>query len=59
MTFGDALRAITFDFGNTQVPVDRARLRGVVELTGRRVDARCGPFGLERFLAAWAEERDR
>ncbi len=59
MTLPTNLQAITFDFGNTLVPVDRARLRGVVELTGRRVDERLGPFGLDPFLAAWTEERDR
>ena len=53
------IRAITFDFGNTLVPVSRAGLRRVVELTA---DAICKRWpGLERsaFLAAWAEERDR
>jgi putative hydrolase of the HAD superfamily len=53
------LRAITFDFGNTLVPVRHDELRGVVDATARRVVERCGPFSLEAFLAAWAEERDR
>jgi FMN phosphatase YigB (HAD superfamily) len=53
------LRAITFDFGNTLVPVDRAGLQGVVETTGRAVTERLGPFGLDEFLAIWAEERER
>lgn len=51
--------AITFDFGNTLVPVSRAGLRRVVELTA---DAMCERWpDLERtaFLAAWAEERAR
>lgn len=54
-----AIRAITFDFGNTLVPVDRAGLERVVEVTGREVVARFGPFRLEEFLATWAEERER
>lgn len=61
MTLADlgAIRAVTFDFGNTLVPVDRAGLRRVVEETGAAVVARLGPFELETFLAIWAEERDR
>jgi FMN hydrolase / 5-amino-6-(5-phospho-D-ribitylamino)uracil phosphatase len=50
---------ITFDFGNTLVPVSRSGLRRVVELTA---DAMCERWpDLERtaFLAAWAEERAR
>jgi FMN phosphatase YigB (HAD superfamily) len=54
-----AVHTITLDFGNTLVPVDRAGLERVVERTGVAVVARCGPFALEDFLAAWAEERDR
>lgn len=53
------IRAITFDFGNTLVPVDRAGLRTVVRLTAERVAARLGPFDVERFLDIWSEERDR
>ena len=53
------LDAITFDFGNTLLPVDRASLRRVVEVTGERLAARLGPFRLEDFLAVWAEERER
>ena len=51
--------AITFDFGNTLLPVDRASLRRVVEVTGQRLAARLGPFTLEDFLAIWGEERER
>ena len=54
-----AIRAITFDFGNTLVPVDRTGLGRVVEATGREVVTRFGPFRLEDFLAIWAEERER
>lgn len=53
------IEAITFDFGNTLVPVSRDSLRRVVELTADAVCERSP--GLERgaFLAVWAEERDR
>ena len=54
-----SIRAITFDFGNTLVPVTRAGLHRVVEVTANRVAARLGPFDPDAFLAAWAEERDR
>ena len=54
-----SIRAITFDFGNTLVPVDRAGLRRVVEATGQAVVERLGPFGLDEFLSIWAEERAR
>jgi HAD superfamily hydrolase (TIGR01509 family) len=55
----DGIEAVTFDFGNTLVPVDRAGLRRVVELTAERVVAQLGPFPVDRFLDAWAEERER
>ena len=52
------LVAITFDFGNTLVPVDRAALEAVV---GSLADAAVARFGVSRdaFLAAWGEERAR
>jgi putative hydrolase of the HAD superfamily len=52
------LAAVTLDFGNTLVPVDRAALDGVVALLA---DAATERLGVERdpFLAAWAEERAR
>jgi putative hydrolase of the HAD superfamily len=50
---------ITFDFGNTLVPVGRAELAAVVEAMTQSVVAACGPFDLAAFRAAWAEERDR
>ncbi len=53
------LAAITFDFGNTLVPVDRAGLERVVERTAELAAERLGPFTVEAFLSAWAEERDR
>jgi len=51
--------AITFDFGNTLVPVDRAGLRAVVDATGRAVVETLGPFDLDEYLRVWSEERDR
>lgn len=54
-----AARAITFDFGNTLVSVDRAGLRSVVEATADAVIVRLGPFDRADWLAAWNEERDR
>jgi FMN phosphatase YigB (HAD superfamily) len=53
------LQAISFDFGNTLVPVRHDALRAVVRETARQVCDRCGPFEEEAFLAVWAEERDR
>ena len=50
---------ITFDFGNTLVPVDRAGLRRVVQATAEAVVERLGPFERDAFLAIWAEERER
>jgi HAD superfamily hydrolase (TIGR01509 family) len=55
----DGLVAITFDFGNTLVPVDREGLRRVVRQTAEEVSARLGPFDVESFLGVWAEERER
>ncbi len=53
------LRAVTFDFGNTLVPVGHAELRHAVELTVDEVVVRSGPFDRGAFLAVWAEERER
>ncbi len=54
-----SIRAITFDFGNTLVPVDRAGLRRVVGETAMVVVERLGPFATDAFLSTWAEERER
>jgi FMN phosphatase YigB (HAD superfamily) len=54
-----SIEAITFDFGNTLVPVGRAGLRSVVEATGRTVVDHLGPFDFDEYLRIWAEERDR
>jgi len=51
--------AITLDFGNTLVRVDRAGLRAVVEDTANGMLARGIVRDRGLFLAAWAEERDR
>ena len=53
------LEAITFDFGNTLVPVPAAGLRGVVAVTADRIAAELGPFDRESVLEAWAQERER
>jgi len=53
------ITAITFDFGNTLVPVGRAALRRVVELTADGVVRDRPEIDREAFLAAWAEERER
>jgi HAD superfamily hydrolase (TIGR01509 family) len=51
--------AITFDFGNTLVPVGRDALRRVVELTADGLTRRDPTIDRAGFLAAWAEERER
>jgi len=53
------ITAITFDFGNTLVPVGRAALRSVVERTADAVCERSPDLGRAAFLDAWAEERER
>ena len=55
----EGLRAISFDFGNTLVPVGRDDLRLVVERTTAAVADRCGPFDHAAFGVAWAQERER
>jgi len=53
------IRVVTFDFGNTLVPVDRVGLGRVVELTAGWAVARLGASDVPTFLRVWAEERDR
>ncbi|MES1239408.1 MAG: hypothetical protein ABUL57_00950, partial [Chloroflexota bacterium] len=54
-----AVSAITFDFGNTLVPVDRSWSRGTIVATADAL-TRTGMIRDEAaFIAAWAEERDR
>ena len=55
----EGIQAVTLDFGNTLVRVDRAGLRKVVAETAERVCERAGLDDREAFLAAWAEERAR
>lgn len=54
-----AVRAITLDFGNTLVRVDRASLRSVVDDTANALEERGIITDRNGFLAAWAEERER
>jgi FMN phosphatase YigB (HAD superfamily) len=54
-----AVSAITLDFGNTLVSVDRAGLRAVVEVTADRVVERGLLVDRAGFIVAWAEERAR
>jgi len=51
--------AITLDFGNTLVRVDRAGLRGVVDDTADAMVTAGIAGDRDAFLLAWAEERDR
>ena len=51
--------AITLDFGNTLVRVDRPGLRGVVEETADALLRRGLVRDRDGFLADWSEERDR
>jgi 5'-nucleotidase len=55
----EGVAAITFDFGNTLVPVTRAALEQVVVLTAAAICDRWPDLEGGAFLAAWAEERDR
>ena len=59
MTGRLAVAAITLDFGNTLVRVDRPGLRGVVERTGDALVARRIVADRDAFMAAWVEERER
>ncbi|MEW5989828.1 MAG: HAD family hydrolase [Chloroflexota bacterium] len=53
------VRAITFDFGNTLVPVSRDGLRAVNEATAVAVSAALGLADPGAFGLAWTEERER
>jgi len=55
----DGIAAITFDFGNTLVPVGRDALRRVVELTADGVTRADPAIDRTAFLEAWVEERER
>lgn len=53
------MAAITLDFGNTLVRVDRDGLRGVVDETADVLAERGIVTDRPAFLLAWAQERDR
>ena len=53
------LRAITFDFGNTLVPVSRANLHTVVEQMTAAIVGHLDGVETDPFRVAWHEERDR
>lgn len=53
------IEAITFDFGNTLVPVPAAGLRAVVDATAIAMADRLGPFDRDEVRRIWAEERER
>jgi FMN phosphatase YigB (HAD superfamily) len=55
----EGIEAITFDFGNTLVPVGRAALHRVVDLTADAASERVAGIDRAAFLVAWAEERER
>ncbi len=55
----DGISAITFDFGNTLVPVGREALHRVVELTADGIVRVQPDIDRGAFLAVWAEERER
>ncbi|HKQ17157.1 MAG TPA: HAD family hydrolase [Solirubrobacterales bacterium] len=54
-----AVAAITLDFGNTLVRVDRPGLQAVVERTGDALAAKGIVDDPTRFRGVWAEERER
>lgn len=53
------LEALTLDFGNTLVPVDRQGLEAVVASAASRIAARSRLPDEVAFIAAWSEERER
>ena len=53
------LRAISFDFGNTLVPVRREDFRVVVTRMTTDIAGRSGPFRDGSFETAWLEEGQR
>ncbi len=54
-----AVSAITIDFGNTLVRVDRPSLWGVVDATAVALAAQSIVQDQDAFLSAWVEERER
>lgn len=53
------VEAVSFDFGNTLVRVDRVGLRAVIQRTADALLARATISDAQAFLSAWSEERDR
>lgn len=53
------IRAVTLDFGNTLVRVERGGLHAVTERTAAEVSGSLGLGDPAVFLTAWAEERER
>jgi len=53
------IEAITFDFGNTLVPVPAAGLRAIVDETAVAMADRLGPFDRDEVRRIWGEERER
>ena len=53
------IEAITFDFGNTLVPVPAAGLRAVVDATATGMADQLGPFDRDEVRRIWADERER
>lgn len=54
-----SIEAVTLDFGNTLVPVDRPGLQAVVAQTAHAVALRSDLRDEGAFLRVWAEERER
>jgi FMN phosphatase YigB (HAD superfamily) len=54
-----AIGAVTFDFGNTLVPVHSAELTEIVARTAACAVSRCRDVDDEAFIRTWTEERDR
>jgi len=54
-----AIRAVTFDFGDTLVVVPAAAFRSIVAATATDVSSHLGLGGGARFLDDWEEERTR
>lgn len=53
------LRAVTLDFGNTLVPVDRQSLEAVVATAAARIAVRSRLPDEAAFIRAWSDERAR
>jgi FMN hydrolase / 5-amino-6-(5-phospho-D-ribitylamino)uracil phosphatase len=53
------VEVISFDFGNTLLPIRREDLRTVVRRMTAAVAERVGPFEPAAFEASWAAERER